>query len=742
MTRWAGRRKPSRILFLLAACTIACLTTPSQTLAGVVQLPRTGQTGCWDASGTSISCSSIAAKGMDGAILAGAAWPTLRFIDNGNNTVTDTMTGLVWPKDVNFPGLTWQAAQSYVANMTLGGYTDWRLPTVNELQSLVNLQIPNQEDWLNAVGNYGNPFTNVHGYFYWSSTTAAALPGYAWMVNMHYGDVNMFSMTEPTGLYFWPVRGPINQTAPAQVWQTGQSGSAGVAWATPRFTDNGNGSVRDNVTGLVWLKKANCMDPSGGVDKSTAGATNGEISWSDSLLWSNGLASGTCGLSDGSTPGQWRLPNREELYSLIDFSKYGPSFPSGHPFENLQSCGYWTSTTEADYPANGWAISFLDSDVNMGNKAHLKYAWAVRNGCTAPPPGMVGWWPLDSASSAPSIVGTYTSAPEGSPTPITGQVANALEFNGSSQVRATNASLLNIGVTSFSVDAWVKPTDVSGVRTIVDKRGAQAAGGSGEYGYHVYLYDGRLGIRLADGSAGNNFGGTNYYVPVNMAIGAGSWHFVGVSVDRISHTITFRVDGTPFTQPFSYWSTSGNHPGSLANTADLLIGGHHNAYPGGSAFVGGIDEVEIFNRALGDAEMANIFASGAEGKCKNFGSYQVNNPPVVTGAPPTSCTAGISYTFTPSVSDLDSSNLTYSVVNKPAWATFDTATGTLSGTPVAGTYGDIVILVSDGITITPLPVFTITVAASGGTQVPVMEGWWLLSGALAGMVGLSRRTRK
>lgn len=718
---------------------MAWVSIPSQTQAGVVQLRRTGQTGCWDQLGQAILCTSPAARGMDGAILSGVPWTSSRFVSNGS-TVTDAETGLEWPLNVNFPSSTWQAAQTYIVAMNAAntfGHSDWRLPTVNELQSLVNLQIANQEDWLNSVGGYGSPFTNVHGYFYWSSTTASLLPGSAWMVNMHYGDVNMFPMANP--IYFWPVRGPVTQNNPADVWQTGQNGSPGVAWPSTRFTDLGNGSVRDNLTNLVWLKKANCMEPSGGVNKATAGSTTGEITWSDSIGWANGLAHGICGLSDGSSAGQWRLPNREELYSLIDFSA-SPTIKSGHPFENLQACGYWTSTTEADWPANGWAISFMDSDVNMGNKFNLKYAWAVRNSCLAPPAGMIGWWPLDDPTSAPSLIGSYTSTLQGSPTPITGQVANALEFNGSNQVRVNNANLLNIGVTSFSVDAWVKPMDTTGVRTIIDKRGPQSAGGTGEYGYHVYLYNGQLGVRLADGTPGNNFGGTNYYLS-NMTVGAGAWHFVGISVNRINNTITFVVDGASSSQPFSHFSTAGNHSGSLANIADLLIGGHHNAYPGGSAFLGGIDEVEIFNRALSSAELVGIYNYGQDGKCKNVSGYQVNNPPVVTGTPPASAVAGSNYTFTPSVSDVDSSNLTYSIINKPPWASFDAATGTLSGTPVAGTYGGIVIMADDGTAITPLPSFTITVAG-GSTPVPVMGGWWLLPGTLAGLGFLSRRRRK
>jgi len=117
--------------------------------------------------------------------------------------------------------------------------------------------------------------------------------------------------------------------------------------------------------------------------------------------------------------------------------------------------------------------------------------------------------------------------------------------------------------------------------------------------------------------------------------------------------------------------------------------------------------------------------------------------PVISGTPSTTDTAGTYYSFTPTASDVDSSNLTFSIVNKPSWAYFNTSTGTLSGTPTAGTYSNIQITVSDGTLTTPLSPFSINVASSGGsgTPVPVMDGWWLLPGMLAG-VGMFARRRK
>jgi len=88
----------------------------------------------------------------------------------------------------------------------------------------------------------------------------------------------------------------VAQTRPS----TGQDGDklAGVASPTPRFVDNGNGTVTDKLTGLIWLKNANCF---------------GEVNWQTALNNANSLANGHCGLTDNSTAGQWRLPNLAEL---------------------------------------------------------------------------------------------------------------------------------------------------------------------------------------------------------------------------------------------------------------------------------------------------------------------------------------------------------------------------------------------------------------------------------------------
>lgn len=90
-----------------------------------------------------------------------------------------------------------------------------------------------------------------------------------------------------------------------------------------------------------------------------------------------------------------------------------------------------------------------------------------------------------------------------------------------------------------------------------------------------------------------------------------------------------------------------------------------------------------------------------------------NSPPTITGEPLTSITADTAYSFQPQAADADGDPLQFQVTNKPAWASFDAATGRLSGTPGAadvGTYANIIVSVSDGKAATSLPAFSITVA--------------------------------
>lgn len=188
----------------------------------------------------------------------------------------------------------------------------------------------------------------------------------------HDGDMDIFDVQLAAG--HWGQAGTYN-IYPAMVPKTGQTTAyaagddgalqKGVAWPNPRFTDNNNGTVTDNLTGLIWLKRADCF---------------GSKPWATALSDANTLNSGECGLSDGSVEGNWRLPNVRELQSLIDYGQSYPAMPPGHPFTGAQSNIYWASTTVAYNPSSAWIVSLFYGIVYPDDKTSGYFVWPVRGG--------------------------------------------------------------------------------------------------------------------------------------------------------------------------------------------------------------------------------------------------------------------------------------------------------------------------------------------------------------------------
>lgn len=368
--------KRSKIIVIMLA--FLFIVFPSLSLAGEVYLPETGQTTCYDQNGNAIECTNT---GQDGDVQAGVEWPEPRFEDNGDGTITDNLTGLMWLKGANcFGGQTWQGALDVVADFNTNpgkygcteytaDYTDWVLPNIIELERLGTAEASNTAAWLNTQG-----FTNVSDLYY-SATTSAYDTSRAWIVRMDLaGDVR--DHIKSVGGYVWPVRG--GQTGPAKTWQTGQTTSyapgddgdlqRGVSWPEPRFEDNADGTVTDHLTGLIWLKNAYCF---------------GTKKWTDALTACNDLAHGGCGLTDGSNAGDWRLPNRKELLSLIDYSRSHPALPQGHPFDNVQSSLlYWSATTytSASYPDGAIYVNMNNGFMSYNSKSAASCVWPVRGG--------------------------------------------------------------------------------------------------------------------------------------------------------------------------------------------------------------------------------------------------------------------------------------------------------------------------------------------------------------------------
>ncbi len=124
---------------------------------------------------------SFFSDGYTGCVRGGQNQPRV-FEDNGNGTITDRITRLVWQKQDEGATGAWETAIIVCELLSLGGYTDWRLPNVKELRSIV-------DSGTYAPAIYAGYFPNTRSDSYWSSTTYVASPDAAWRVNFWHGEV-------------------------------------------------------------------------------------------------------------------------------------------------------------------------------------------------------------------------------------------------------------------------------------------------------------------------------------------------------------------------------------------------------------------------------------------------------------------------------------------------------------------------------------------------------------------------
>jgi hypothetical protein len=331
-------------------------------------------------------------SGDDGALLKGVALKSTRFTDNDDGTVTDNVTGLEWLRNAGcFAPANWAGALGDANALASGkcGLTDgskagdWRLPNLWELESVVDISAAN------PALTPENPFVNVSMASYWTSTSyygGQAGSPWAWIIRMSDGAyVNDSTTNAKTAAnQVWAVKGTsggavkLQATGFSVAYLAGDDGmlKTGVPLAFPRFVDNGNGTITDTTTGLIWLKKANCIDQT----------------WAAAVSTVNTLANGQCGLSDGSKAGSWRMPNRREMESLgdrmnnnqADFFNASHTYPNGSPFLNpifasfVPDQFYWTSSTYAADTTQAWSVFSCDFGVYDTPKSGNGYTLAVR----------------------------------------------------------------------------------------------------------------------------------------------------------------------------------------------------------------------------------------------------------------------------------------------------------------------------------------------------------------------------
>ncbi|MCX6308691.1 MAG: DUF1566 domain-containing protein, partial [Bacteroidia bacterium] len=236
----------------------------------------------------------------------------MSFKDNGNGTITDNNTKLIWQK-TDGGEMTYEKAINYADTMMLGGYLDWRLPTAQELFSIHYYE--NNKPALNTTF-----FTKTLAEYWWSSDKQVDNATNIWSANAG-GGVGNHAKTETLSaggtrlFHVRAVRNPITTT-----------------FSVTPFTDNGDGTIKDNFTGLTWQKNASTT----------------LMTWEAALAYSKTVTLG--GKSD------WRMPNIKELQSLNDVSRVKPSINKTYFPNIITAASYWSSTSQFSKPAIAWIL--------------------------------------------------------------------------------------------------------------------------------------------------------------------------------------------------------------------------------------------------------------------------------------------------------------------------------------------------------------------------------------------------
>ncbi|GAA6184479.1 DUF1566 domain-containing protein [Aliiglaciecola sp. NS0011-25] len=356
--------------YALAFSLLFMLSVQAENTSTSAKLPDTGQSKQYDTKGHVLVPSNTSFyTGQDASVQGNR----LRYRDNGDGTITDLNTGLMWQKAHQFKRYTLQAAQKYVENMTLGGYSDWRIPSIKELYSIANF-----DGQLLKPGDKGEsqPYidTNVFDYTYdkhlpfagqfWSSTIYVknaiqnfsqhgGLQG-AFGFNFSDGHIKAYE----TGRY---IDGSDIQSSDG-MFVPGCFVRA-VRGYTPLYqmdyVDNGDKTITDTSTGLMWAKNDSGMP----------------MNWVEALAYADNAS--LAGYSD------WRLPNSKELQSLVDYEK--ATFPAINTqyfnttlttFSSTEDSYYfWSSTTQGDFKWTANYVSFAQAWSKKNAKATQYYDW-------------------------------------------------------------------------------------------------------------------------------------------------------------------------------------------------------------------------------------------------------------------------------------------------------------------------------------------------------------------------------
>ena len=307
---------------------------------------------------------------------------TPSYIDNGDGTVSDLVTGLMWQKspdmdsdgDIDYDDkMSYDEAMAGAASYNLAGYTDWRLPSIKEMYSLILFSGVDPSGYNGTSTEDLVPFLNTDYFdFAYGDQNAGERIIDAQMASSNLyvgttmmGDETMFGVNFADGRIKGYPTGPMpGQSEDKQFYVMYVRGN--TDYGINDFEDNGNGTITDHATGLMWIQN-----------------DDGE-----GMVWENALSYAENFQFAGSS--NWRLPNAKELQSIVDYSRSLQTTNSA-AIDPLFNCStiideggevnypfYWTGTTHASWQANtpgsygayvcfGEALGFMEVPPNSGN---------------------------------------------------------------------------------------------------------------------------------------------------------------------------------------------------------------------------------------------------------------------------------------------------------------------------------------------------------------------------------------
>lgn len=308
-------------------------------------IPATGQDFCSDQDGAEITCPSDEGDeyyGQDAQYISN----TMSYTDNGDSTVTDNVTGLMWQQTPEDDGLSYTEAESYCSALTLAGYSDWRLPITKELFSISDFS----EGW---------PYLNTDYFDIAGSSVSKDEQFWSDLYvgnTVEGGDDAAFGVNHGTGhikAYAALVSGSMGNYARCV---------RGGTYGSNQFVDNGDETVTDDATGLMWSK----ADSGYGMD------------WKAALEYAESAE--LAGYTD------WRLPNIKELQSIVDYSKAPSASDSDELGPAIDTDYFEISEIDDDETIYSPDYGYFWSSTSAyfgGDSLEYYYAWYVAFG-TAP----------------------------------------------------------------------------------------------------------------------------------------------------------------------------------------------------------------------------------------------------------------------------------------------------------------------------------------------------------------------